>query len=174
MTFFTRVSRPPTVPAPAGDHFIPTYERRVGADGTIGLEKTGKKNIFLEIQEGRAGLTPYEVLDRYGRSPDPAILKQQEKMYADLTSAPRSLAELEQFRIDSRNAFNSLPAGVRKIFDNNFQVFMAHSELAEKVFYEFSEEGRKAAREAAGGSAPGSAGSVPGSGTGNGNGGKAE
>lgn len=174
MKFFTRVSRPPTVPSPAGDHFIPTYERRVCADGTLGLEKTGKKNIFLEIQEGRAGLTPYEVLDRYGRSPDPAILKQQEKMYADLTSAPRSLAELEQFRIDSRNAFNSLPAGVRKMFDNNFQVFMANPRMAEEVFYRFSEEGKKAAQQAAGGAAQGAAVPVPGTGENHGNGGKPE
>lgn len=173
MKFFTRVDRPPTVPAPSGDHFIPTYERRVCDDGTLGLVKTGTKNIFLEIQEGRAGLTPYEVLDRYGRSPDPAILKQQEKMYADLTSAPRSLAELEQFRIDTRNAFNSLPAGVRKVFDNNFQVFMSNPKMAEEVFKRFAEEGKKVTQHVAGGGAQEVDGAVPGSADNNANGGEA-
>lgn len=127
-----------------GSHLIPTYERRVQSDGTVELERVGEKDIYLEIQSGVKGLTPYEILDRFSHIEDPAILKQQEKMYADFTAAPRSLAELEQFRIDARNAFNSLPVRVRELFGNNYQVFMQNPEKAAQFFEGFE---RRSSRE---------------------------
>lgn len=134
-----------------GSHLIPTYERRVQADGTVELEQVGQKDIYLEIQSGVKGLTPYELLDRYSHIEDPSILKQQEKMYADFTAAPRSLAELEQFRIDARNAFNSLPVRVRELFGNNYQIFMQNPEKAAEFFagFEKRSSGEKVAESSA-------------------------
>lgn len=167
MTFFSRTSRPGRMFAPVGSHLVDVYERRVQDDGSVELCVSGQKNIYLEIQEGVSGLTPYEILDRYARCPDENLLKQQEKTYADFTACPRSLAELEQFRIDSRDAFYNLPLDVRERFGNNFQVFMQNPAAFEEFFRGFTERGKKEAQQAAvagttSSAAPGGVGAVGG------------
>lgn len=149
MKFHSAYDHPETIPSPEGSPFVPTYERRVQADGTIELERVGEKNIQHEIDLACAGLTPYEVLDRYARCPDPEILHQMEKNYADFTAAPRSLAELEQFRIDSRNAFYALPYNVRQLYNNNFNVFMQDPAAFDEFVRGISDQGKKAAQQAA-------------------------
>ena len=149
MKFHTAYDHPETIPSPEGSPIVPTYERRVQPDGTIELECVGEKNLQHEIDLACSGLTPYEVLDRYARCPDPEILHQMEKNYADFTSAPRSLAELEQFRIDARNAFYALPHNVRQLYNNNFNVFMQNPAAFDEFVRGISDQGKKAAQQAA-------------------------
>lgn len=157
MKFHSAYDHPVTVPESPFVAIQPTYERRVQPDGTLELEQVGTKNLAHEIQAGAVGLTPYEVLDRYARCPDPSILKEMEKNYADFTACPRSLAELEQFRIDARNAFYSLPANVRQLFDNNFNVFMQNPTAFDEFLRGFTEQGKKEAQQAAAVAAEGGA-----------------
>lgn len=149
MAFRTRSSPCACIPNDPGSELQPVYERRVQEDGTLELVAVGTENIQHKIQEGVVGLTPYEILDRYARCPDPEILNQMEKSYADFTAAPRSLAELEQFRIDARNAFFSLPANVRQLYNNNFNTFMQNPQAFEEFYRGLTDQGKKESAKAA-------------------------
>lgn len=149
MIFKTRSSPCACIPNDPGSELQPVYERRVQEDGTLELVSVGTENIQHKIQEGVVGLTPYEILDRYARCPDPEILNQMEKSYADFTAAPRSLAELEQFRIDARNAFYALPANVRQLFNNNFNTFMQNPQAFEEFYRGLTDQGKKESAKAA-------------------------
>lgn len=121
------------LPSPAGEEVVDEYGVVVDEEGIQVLAVVGKKNIYLPIQEAAVGVAVYDVLERYENTGDVTLLEQQKGLYTDVTKSPRTLAELEQFRIDSRNAFYSLPPDVRRMFGDNYHVFMANPQQAQEV-----------------------------------------
>lgn len=133
MDFFTRTRRPATVCAPCGSTMKAEYERRLDDKGIPRLVKTGEYNFYAHKQSFLAECTVYTLLDRYRESGDDSYIDQQKGRYVDVTSTPRSLAELEQFRIDSERAFYNLPLDIRKLFGNNPQQFIADPGRAQSI-----------------------------------------
>lgn len=121
------------LPSPAGEDVVDEYGVVIDEDGLQVLAVVGKKNIYLPIQEAAVGASVYDVLERYENTGDVSLLEKQKGLYADVTKSPRTLAELEQFRIDSRNAFYSLPTDVRRMFGDNYHVFMANPQQAQAI-----------------------------------------
>lgn len=121
------------LPSPAGEDVVDEYGIIINEEGQEELGVIGKRNIYIAIQEAAAGTSVYEVIERYALTGDLEPLHKQKGIYADVTGSPRTLAELEQFRIDSRNAFYSLPADVRHMFGDNYHIFMSDPDKAQSV-----------------------------------------
>lgn len=136
------------LPSPAGEDVVDEYGVTVNEEGLQVLSVVGKKNIYLPIQEAAVGASVYDVLERYENTGDVSLLEKQKGLYADVTKSPRTLAELEQFRIDSRNAFYSLPADVRRMFGDNYHVFMADPQQAQAILDSLDPSRVRAAQKA--------------------------
>lgn len=150
MIFRTRIEHLTAVdlPSPHGSEVVDEYGLKVNAEGLKELEVVGQTNIYKKIQEAAFGTSVYEVIEAYARSGDISVLEKQKGVYADVTGTPRTLAELEQFRIDSRNAFYSLPVDVRRMFGDNYYVFMSDPEKAQAVLDACDPDVKKARRMA--------------------------
>lgn len=142
MTFFSRSSRPVTTPSPAGTRFYPDYKRKLQEDGTFVLEAAGEIDLYAHIQALAGGLDVYSLIDTYRRTGDPSVISSQKGAYIDVTNHPRTLAELEQFRLDSRDAFYSLPPSVRDLFGHSFEAFIRDPEKAMAVLAELEKKPR--------------------------------
>lgn len=132
MTFRTRNdhSSAAEMPSPAGERLVTKYRRKIGEDGILHLVEDGTEDIYLAIQAATDPSGIYGIIDAYVRTGDVNVINTQRGVFADVSSSPRSLAELEQLRIDSRERFYSLPLDIRNIFHNNPEEFVANSQRA--------------------------------------------
>lgn len=153
MTFFSRSSRPVSTPSPAGTRFYPDYKRKLQEDGTFILEAAGEIDLYAHIQALAGGLDVYSLIDTYRRTGDPSVISNQKGAYIDVTNHPRTLAELEQFRLDSRDAFYSLPVAVRDLFGHSFEAFIRDPEKAMAVLAELEKKPRGVVNPGAAGAA---------------------
>lgn len=142
MIFFSRSSRPETIPSPAGSRFYPDYKRKLQEDGTFALEASGEIDLYAHIQAVAGGLDVYSLIDTYRRTGDESVISKQRGAYIDVTSHPSTLAELEQFRLDSRDAFFALPPAVRDLFGHSFENFIRDPEKAMAVLAELEKKPR--------------------------------
>lgn len=133
MSFFTRSARPPRQLNSSGSRIRPKYRRQLLEDQLIHLVEDGNEDFYAGIQAHAAEVGVYQILNRYAESGDPSLLERQKGAYIDATKSPRSLAEVEQFRIDSERAFYGLPLDIRKLFNNNPRVFMSNPAYADEV-----------------------------------------
>lgn len=131
-------------PAPAGEIMRAEYERRIDSKGLKRLVKVSEYNYYEHKQSFAQDCSIYTLLDRYRETGDTSYIDQQKGRYIDVTTCPRSLAELEQFRIDSERAFYNLPLDVRKLFHNNPQLFIADPARAQNILDQLSNVGKKA------------------------------
>ena len=136
MMFRSRSDYPPPAFTPHGSDVIPEYTRKKQDDGSFQLEEVGKIDIYARIQAASTGLDVYSLLDAYQRTGDPSIIQQQKGRYADIHGHDLTLAELEQFRIDSKTAFDALPARIRDIFGQSFENFIRNPDKASAVLDE--------------------------------------
>lgn len=113
-------------PAPSGSPVLPVIREKVGANGAIEILYDGERDVYAEIQAA-AGLTdPYDVLDymvRNGSESVEDVIKHYKGEFLDVSAHPRSLVELEQLRLDGKNAFYRLPPELRSLFGNSYEVF---------------------------------------------------
>lgn len=122
MIFYTRYNRPKAVVPPIGDGTAPVYEEVV-KDGRRTLEITGKDNLFEVVQSSKEESLVYNIIARYQRG-DLMALNQRVGQYMDVVGMPTNLAEAHQAVIDARRTFDSLPAEIRKKFDNSFDLYL--------------------------------------------------
>lgn len=118
------------LPTPSGDRIVTKYRRKIGDDGILHLVEDGTEDIYLAVQAATDPSGIYGIIDAYVRTGDVSVINQQRGVYTDVSSSPRSLAELEQLRIDSRERFYTLPLDVRNLFHNNPEEFIANSQRA--------------------------------------------
>lgn len=129
MAFATRCNHKTSadLPSPCGERIVTKYKRKVTDDGCLRLVEDGTEDIYTPIQAAADPGGIYAIIDAYVRTGDASVLEQQRGVYADVSSAPRTLAELEQLRIDSRERFFALPLDVRQLYHNNPEEFIANS-----------------------------------------------
>lgn len=130
MKFRTRSDYPPMTFTPHGTDTIPDYARKKQDDGSFLLEEVGEIDIYARIQAASGGSDVYSLIDAYQRTGNPEIINQQRNRYGDITRVPATLAELEQFRIDSKTAFDSLPARIRDAFGQSYEAFIRNPDAA--------------------------------------------
>lgn len=122
MSFFSRLNRPDTIPHPVGDGTAPVYEE-VFENGEFVLKATGKDNLFEYVQASKADCDIYNLLARYQRG-DISVLSSRVGQYLDVVGMPTNLAEAHQLLLNVQQKFNSLSPDIRKMFDNDVNVFI--------------------------------------------------
>lgn len=105
------------------------YGFRKNAEGKEELCKIGETNIYNEIQANRQGTEICDILRSLSRG-DTSVLGQQsacdiDAAVRDMTKVPKNLIEAFGIAQNAQNTFNSLPAEVRKKYNNNIQNFLA-------------------------------------------------
>lgn len=130
----------PGVPAPSGSPVLPVIREKVGATGAIEIVYDGERNVYDEIQAADGLTDPYDVLDymaRNGAESVEDVIKHYKGEYLDVSAHPRSLVELEQLRLDGKNAFYRLPPELRALFGNSYEVFTSDPVRSCKIAEEY-------------------------------------
>lgn len=110
-------------------HVRGVYGFKKNAEGKEELCKIGETNIYNEIQANRQGTEICDILRSLSRG-DTSVLGQQsacdvDAAVRDMTKVPKNLIEAFSIAQNAQNTFNSLPAEVRKKYNNNIQNFLA-------------------------------------------------
>ena len=162
MEFRSRSTPCNSKPAPAGAIMRAEYERRIDSKGLKRLVKVSEYNYYEHKQSFAQDCSIYTLLDRYRETGDTSYIDQQKGRYIDVTTCPRTLAELEQFRIDSERAFYNLPLDIRKLFHNNPQLFIADPARAQGILDQLSNPPKAAGGQTGAETSSGSSGATAG------------
>lgn len=112
--------------ADPGNPIHDIFSAQLQSDGTLKLIKIGEENTDEVIQSFYESTTLECILAKYANG-DLSALNRYQPIYADLTYAPKNLAEALQVVINSRDAFDHLPIEIKKQFGNDFNVWLAQS-----------------------------------------------
>lgn len=128
MVFRTKYD-PVSTFTPAGDPVHVEYSGKFDEKGILRLEKVGETNIYNEIQSHADSVDINNIIRRY-ESGEVDVLSRAQGIFADVTSAPRSYAEMLNLIRRAEEAFDALPADVRAKFDNSFEQFFAQDGMS--------------------------------------------
>ncbi len=107
-------------PCPSGSRLRQTYTR--GADGS--LVEAGVEDVFDSIQKAGEGLALADLIRRAERGDQTAIPTPVES-FVDITGAPKDLLEAHMMLSDAKSKYDSLPASVKSVFNNDFPTMLA-------------------------------------------------
>lgn len=145
-TIFNRDPKKDTF-SPTGDFTEMRHTAHMKADGRRELVKDKEVAIYDLIQASREE-TEIENIIRRATEGDYNALNQGVGVYTDITGAPKSIAEAQQWIIEIKNKFEELPSELKAKFDNNVEVYVAEfgsKEWADKVGYTAALEAEQAA-----------------------------
>lgn len=111
-------------PTNAGSPTEIVYRGKVERDGTINLVEDGVRDVYMDIQSHKDSCSIELALKRFALG-DVSALQQRQGAYGDFTTFPRTFAEVLQVMINAENYFDSLPAEIRRNFDNDLNKFLA-------------------------------------------------
>lgn len=117
----------------SGDPIKILYQGRLDEDGRIVLEESGKVNLYDEIQSHRDSVDIHVLMQRYVDG-DLDVLSRVQGIYTDITSLPKTYAELLNSVIAGEEMFNGLPLEVKERFGNSFTEFMASMDRPDEFF----------------------------------------
>lgn len=111
-------------PTPAGTKIITEHRESITKDGRRELIKDREINIYEQIQASAESCEIQTILRRAAEG-DTNILNIVNGQYIDVTGAPSSLAEAQQFVIRAKDEFDKLPKDIRYKFENNAEMYVA-------------------------------------------------
>ena len=103
-----------------------TFKPIVNKDGSITLIHEGYINTDEEIMSHEMEVNIDVIIARYMNG-DLDALNKHVGMYGDFTNMPKTYAEVLQLQIDSKRAYDSLPAELKEKFNNDPNEFFAQS-----------------------------------------------
>lgn len=109
---------------PSGTKTVMEHEEIIDLKGKRTLTATREVNIYENIQASRE-MTEIETILRRATEGDYNALNMVNGNYIDVTGAPASLAEAQQFVIHAKNQFDELPKEIRAKFENNAEMYVA-------------------------------------------------
>lgn len=115
---------------PSGSASRIVYSPKVCDDGSIELIESGKENFYDYIQSFRESCDIHIILKK-ALNGDDSGLRRVQGFYADITSMPKTRAEMLQVVIDAERNFNSLPLEIKERFDNDFNKFFVSMDKPE-------------------------------------------
>lgn len=123
VSYFDAIERHSKFVSPSGDGFVDVYELRKNVKtGEDDLIKTGRKNLYEEIQAFKESSEIANILNRFING-ETDILKQVDGFYGDVTSAPTSYADYFNKVKEAKKIFEGLPEEIRNKFDNDPEKF---------------------------------------------------
>ncbi|UPW41957.1 internal scaffolding protein [Dipodfec virus RodF1_56] len=100
------------------------YSPRYDSAGVLDLEVTGKENLYEYIQSHKESTDIHVLLDRFANG-ETDVLQRMQGFYGDVTSMPKTYAEVLNAVIVGEETFARLPVDVKQRFDNSFAVWLA-------------------------------------------------
>lgn len=133
MKIYSAYDRPANKPDKPGRRMHPVYAVKIDNHGHKTVYQTGEHDQYADIQASRPD-EMRSILERALKGDQGALLAVQQRhgFYADVTNAPRTLAEMQQLILDATHDFELLPADIREKFENNVDQFI--SEYGSPVF----------------------------------------
>lgn len=123
-TIYTRLAKPKHFYSNPGKRIHDTHILSVGDDGKKYLKKTGKVDVYRDIQSYADSCDIHLILDRYMKG-DVEIINQVSAIYGDVTQMPKTLAEAYKKIVEGENYFAKLPIDIKNHFNNNPGEFFA-------------------------------------------------
>lgn len=100
--------------------YSPRYDER----GVLDLVATGQEDLYSYIQSHKESTDIHVLLDRFVNG-EQDVLQRMQGFYGDVTSMPKTYAEVLNAVISGEEAFSRLPVEVKQRFDNSFAVWLA-------------------------------------------------
>lgn len=110
--------------APTGEKTEIRHEPEIGKDGRRVLKPTRTVEIYNLIQEGREQ-TEIQYIMKRAMEGDANVLNIMNGVYADISDAPKSLAEAQQLIINAKREFENLPIEIKRKFNMNPEEYVA-------------------------------------------------
>lgn len=113
------------------------YSPRYDDHGVLDLVQTGQEDLYAYIQSHKESTDIHVLLDRFANGEDD-VLQRMQGFYGDVTSMPKTYAEVLNAVIAGEEAFSRLPVDVKQRFDNSFAVWLAamdKDDFAERMGY---------------------------------------
>lgn len=135
---------------PIGSKVVMEHTGHMGLDGKRKLLKDKQVMRYEMIQASREQ-TEIERIVKRALEGDPTVLNAVTGQYADITGAPKSLAEAQQIMINAKRDFGKLDKETRELFNNNVEEFIAQAgskEWMDKLGITARLEKEKAVKEA--------------------------
>lgn len=100
------------------------YSPRYDDNGVLDLVVTGKEDIYAFIQSHKESTDIHVLLDRFANG-ETDVLQRMQGFYGDVTSMPKTYAEVLNAVIVGEETFARLPVEVKQRFDNSFAVWLS-------------------------------------------------
>lgn len=100
------------------------YSPRYDSDGVLDLVVTGKENLYEYIQSHKESTDIHVLLDRFAAG-ETDVLQRMQGFYGDVTSMPKTYAEVLNAVIVGEETFSRLPVEVKQRFNNSFAEWLA-------------------------------------------------
>lgn len=110
---------------PSGDKIQYEHRENIDKNGKRTLIKDVAINAYDKIQTSREQCE-IETILRKATEGDLSVLSMVNGNYLDITDAPNSLAEAQQFVMRSKREFDKLPDETRKKFEYNAEIYVAN------------------------------------------------
>lgn len=116
----------------AGSPTLDVYEYKVGDNGIKELVKTDRKeDVYKRIQADYDSTDINKLMLRFSLGETSAINK-SDIFYGDVTEMPKTYAELFDRVEECKRVFNGLPADLKEMFSNSYEVFFTEMNSDEK------------------------------------------
>lgn len=107
-----------------GDPVKVIYSPRYDDNGVLDLVATGREDLYEYIQSHKESTDIHVLLDRFANGEED-VLSRMQGFYGDITSMPKTYAEVLNAVIAGEEAFARLPVEIKQKFDNSFAVWLA-------------------------------------------------
>ena len=134
--------------APSGDFTELRHRAEIDKNGKRKLIKDKEVAIYDLIQASREECEIERIIQRAVEG-DYNALNQANGVYTDITGAPSSIAEAQQWIIGIKEKWDELPADIKAKFENNVEIYTAEfgtEAWADKVGYTEALKTEEAAR----------------------------
>lgn len=121
--YYSRNKRRERTFAPTGDGTEPKMEIKIDEYGHKELVQVGTSNLYEKIQLSADDCNIENILARAGQGDLTAFTGS--KIYADVTDAPKNLADAQRKIQAIQNEFNSLPIEVRAKYNHSVSEYVA-------------------------------------------------
>lgn len=124
MTFKTKFDFHARVFQNPGNPIKELYSPRYDDHGNLDLQVTGEEDLYAYIQSHKESCDIHLILERFA-SGEEDVLSRAQGFYADMSGMPKTYMEVLNSVIAGEHAFDSLPAEIKRKFDNSFAVWMS-------------------------------------------------
>lgn len=103
------------------------YSPRYTDRGVLELVESGQENLYEYIQSHAQSVDIHYLLSRFVNG-EVDVLSRAQGFYMDSTGLPRTYAEILNSVLAGEEAFNGLPAEIKREFNNSFSEWLAAME----------------------------------------------